>query len=129
MPNDPQFSLGHGLSYSAFSCTDPQITVGDAIRVDATVTNESARAGITTLFLFAHDPVASVSRPLLELKRFQSIALGAHETKSVRFALERSDFAFPDQNLRDVIEPGEIEIHVGFSADPAQLKSTSFALT
>jgi beta-glucosidase len=129
MPNDPQFSFGHGLSYSAFSCTDPQITVGDAIRVDATVTNESARAGITTLFLFAHDPVASVSRPLLELKRFQSIALGAHETKSVRFALERSDFAFPDQNLRDVIEPGKIEIHVGFSADPAQLKSTSFALT
>lgn len=47
-------------------------------------------SGATTVFLFAHDLVASVTRPVLELKRYQPVA------------------------LKTVIEPGRMEIYVGF---------------
>jgi beta-glucosidase len=128
LPNSPQFAFGHGLSYSAFSLSEPRITPGDTIVVETDVINQSERAGSTTVFLFSHDPVASVSRPGLELKRFQRVELGPHDTACLRFELKRADFAFPDPNFQIVVEPGEIAIHVGFSADRAQLRSTVFHL-
>lgn len=127
-PNGPQFAFGHGLSYSSFSVSDPRIDAGRTITVEADVTNESDREGTTTLFLFSHDPVASVSRPLLELKQFSSITLGQREKRTVRFELQRSDFAFPDEAMQMAVEPGEIEIHVGLSAARAQLRSGTFKL-
>ena len=44
-------------------------------------------------------------------------------------ALTRDDFAFPGLDLQPVVEPGEIRIHVGFCADPAELRSTVLHLS
>ena len=128
VPNSPQFPFGHGRSYSAFRTSDPKVTVANSVTVEISVTNESERAGTTTLFLFVHDPVASVSRPLLELKRFLSLTLSPREGRRVSFTLERKDFAFLDANLQPVVEPGDFDVYVGFSADPTQLRSASFRL-
>ena len=86
------------------------------------------RAGATTLFLFIRDPVASVARPVLELRRFAKVALAAGESRRVRFMLERDDLAFLDAALRPVVEPGRFEVHLGLSADPSGLRSASFVL-
>jgi beta-glucosidase len=128
MPNDPQFPFGHGLSYTAFSLTDPRVTSGETITVETSVSNEGARAGRTTVFLFIRDPVASLSRPVLELKRFETVALEAGERRVVGFRLTRNDFAFLDLTLEPLVESGEIEIHVGLSADRSGLKSAELRL-
>lgn len=125
MPNAPQFAFGHGLSYTRFSLAEPIATVDDAVTVETTIRNDGERAGETPVFLFVRDRVASVARPVLELKRFERVALEAGERRLLTFRLQRADFAFPGADLEPVIEPGEIEIHVGFSADPAALHTTT----
>jgi beta-glucosidase len=124
MPNSPQFAFGHGLSYTTFSLTDPLVTLGEPLTVETTLANDGARAGTTTVFLFIRDPVASVARPVLELKRFETVTLDKGERRKLTFSLARQDFAFLDRHLKPVVEPGEIEIHLGFSADRETLRST-----
>ena len=72
-PPTPQFAFGHGLSYSPFTlhdlrCTPSSVKAKDTAEVSISVHNGSAVDGEATLFLFVRDPVASVARPVLELK-------------------------------------------------------------
>ena len=127
-PPTPQFPFGHGLSYSRFAlsdlrCEPTRLKSDDAIEVSLTVHNESAVDGEATLFLFVRDPVASVARPLLELKGVQKAVLAAGERKDVTWRLPVEDLSFVGQNLDRVLEPGRFEIHVGQSADPSGLLS------
>ena len=85
--------------------------------------------GEATLFLFVRDPVASVARPLLELKGVQKAVLAAGERKTVTWRLPVKDLSFVGQNLDRVLEPGRFEIHVGQSADPSSLLSGAIELT
>ena len=122
-PPTPQFPFGHGLSYSRFalsdlSCEPARLKPGDSIDVSAAVHNEAGVDGEATLFLFVRDPVASVARPLLELKGIQKAVLKAGERKTVTWRLPVEELAFVGQGLEPILEPGRVEIHVGQSADP-----------
>ena len=80
LPVDPLFAFGHGLSYARFAYRDlraapAELRPGETITVEVEVANEGAVAGEETVFLFLRDPVASVARPLLELKGVAKIAL------------------------------------------------------
>jgi beta-glucosidase len=129
MPNAPQFAFGHGVSYTRFSLTEPIATAGETVTVETVIRNEGDRAGETPVFVFIRDPVARVARPVLELKRFERVALEPGEQHPLAFRLERADFAFPGVDLEPVIEPGEIEIHVGFSAAADELRTTTVRIT
>jgi beta-glucosidase len=127
-PPTPQFPFGHGLSYSRFAlsdlrCTPTHAKADDTIEASVSVHNEGKLNGEATLFLFVRDPVATVARPLLELKGVQKVVLAAGERKEATWRLPVADFAFIGQNLERVLEPGRFEIHVGQSADPADLLS------
>ena len=81
-PPTPQFPFGHGLSYSRFAlldlrCEPTLLKASDTVDVSVTVHNESEADGEATLFLFVRDPVASVARPLFELKGVRKLALKA----------------------------------------------------
>jgi beta-glucosidase len=133
-PPTPQFPFGHGLSYSRFAlldlrCEPTRVEAGGTIEVSLAAHNESQVDGEATLFLFVHDPVASVSRPLLELKGVQKVHLKAGERKDVRWRLPVEDLSFIGQSLDRVLEPGRFEIHVGQSADVANLLSAVIELT
>ncbi len=128
LPNTPQFPFGHGLAYTTFALGDPTVTRSDAIEVETTLTNTGPRPGAATVFLFLRDPVATVARPTLELKRFQRVALAPGETRRLRFALSRADLAFLGPDLRPRVESGSFEFHVGLSADPDALQSTRLTL-
>jgi beta-glucosidase len=65
---------------------------------------------------------------VLELRRFQRVALEPGAETRLRFELARADFGFLDAALQPTVEPGEIEVHLGFSADPDALSSTRFTL-
>ena len=89
--------------------------------IEAEVANEGGVAGEETLFLFLRDPVASVARPVLELKDFAKAVLKPGERKTVRFTLARNDLAFLGRDLKPRVEPGEFQIFVGASADRSKL--------
>ena len=129
----PQFSFGHGLSYSRFAlsglrCEPTRVRAGDTVEVSLAVHNESPVDGEATLFLFVRDPVASVARPLLEVKGMQKAVLAAGERKDVTWRLPVEDLSFVGQSLERVLEPGRFEIHVGQSADAAGLLSSAIEL-
>ncbi len=128
VPPTPQFPFGHGLSYSRFAlsdlrCEPTRVRADDTVEVSLAVQNESAVDGEATLFLFVRDPVASVARPLLELKGVQKAVLAAGQRKDVTWRLPVEDLSFVGQSLERILEPGRFEIHVGQSADPAGLLS------
>jgi beta-glucosidase len=134
LPPTPQFPFGHGLSYSRFAlsdfcCKPTRVKAGDTIEVSLAVHNESPLAGEATLFLFARDPVASIARPLLELKGVQKAVLAAGERTEVTWRLPVKDLSFVGPNFEPVLEPGRFEIHVGQSADPGGLLSCAVELT
>jgi beta-glucosidase len=100
----------------------------DTIEVSVDVTNEGTRAAEETVFLFIRDPVASVSRPLLELKSVAKILLEPSETGTVRMQLQVAELRFLGVDLEPVLEAGEIELRVGPCADPAQLVAARLML-
>ncbi len=127
-PVEPQFPFGHGLSYSRFAYGEPAASpatarAGDRILVEAEVSNEGPAAGEETALLFIRDPVASISRPLLELKGVARIGLEPGASGVARFELTSDDLAFLDEDGQARLEPGVIEIFVGPSASRALLKS------
>ncbi len=127
-PPTPQFSFGHGLSYSRFAlgelrCEPARVKAGDTIEASLEVRNVSEADGEATLFLFVRDPVASVARPLLELKGVQKVGLAAGERKDVTWRLPVEDLSFIGPSLDRVLEPGRFEIHAGQSADSRDLVS------
>jgi beta-glucosidase len=126
VPATPQFPFGHGLSYSRFAlfdlkCDPSSVKAGEVIEVSVTVRNDSDVDGEATLFLFVRDLVASVARPLLELKGVRKSVLKGRELGRVTWRLPTDDLSFLGPNLDPVLEPGQFQIHVGQSADPAGL--------
>ncbi len=126
VPATPQFSFGHGLSYSRFAlldlkCNPSSVKAGERVDVSVTVRNDSQVDGEATLFLFVRDMVASVARPLLELKGVGKIVLAAKQRGHVMWRLLVEDLSFIGPTLNPILEPGRFEIHVGQSADPAEL--------
>jgi beta-glucosidase len=126
VPNTPLYPFGHGLSYGRFTLGNlrvrpERVTADDEIEVQVEVTNSGERAADETVLLFTHDLVASVSRPVLELKSFGRISLAPGETGTLRLSLRASALRFPGPDLDEVFEPGEVEILVGPCADRSQL--------
>jgi len=133
VPNEPLYPFGHGLTYGR--CTyanlraEPaNVTESDTIVVRVDVTNSGARAADETVFLFTRDPVASVARPLLELKGFARVVVPAEGMRTVELALAAAELRFLGPDLVSMFEPGTIEILVGPCADRAQLLSTHVRL-
>lgn len=123
--NEPLFPFGYGLTYGRFALSNLRVTPDrDGFEVRVEVTNEGRRLAQETVFLFIHDKVASVTRPLLELKGFEKISLAPGESGTVVLRLPRNELRFPGLDLRPVLEPGEIEVLVGPCADRARLLVT-----
>jgi beta-glucosidase len=134
LPPTPQFTFGHGLSYSRFAlddlrCEPTPVKAGETVKVTVAVHNESQVDGEATAFLFVRDPVASIARPLLELKGVRKVDLKPGERKDVTWRLLIEDLSFVGHSLDRILEPGRFEIHVGQSADPAGLLSAVIELT
>ena len=66
--------------------------------------------------LYIRDPVASVTRPVLELKAFARVEVPAGVSRRITFRLPVGQLGFYDRDLRYVVEPGEIEVMVGTSS-------------
>jgi beta-glucosidase len=126
IPVEPQFCFGHGLSYSRFALRNlrankTDFNLGDELTIEVDAVNEGPIAGEETIFVFARDPIASVARPLLELKGVGKITLRPGEGGTVSFKLPTEDLSFAGPDLKPVFEPGEFLLFAGPSADPRDL--------
>jgi beta-glucosidase len=128
--NEPQFPFGHGLSYGVVELENLRASAdafeidGDvAMNVEIDATNRGKQAAEPTTFLFIRDRVASVARPLLELKAWRKARLEPGETQTIVFSLSLEDFSFPDADLAPRCEAGAFEILVGESAKREALLS------
>jgi beta-glucosidase len=132
--SDPLFPFGHGLSYTRFEfsnlrVTPASLTEDDTLDVRVDVFNAGERAAEETVFLFTHDPIASVARPVLELKGFGKITLQPGARGTVVLQLRAAQLRFLGQDLQPLFEPGELEIFVGPCADRTQLLRQTVRLT
>ena len=105
----PLFPFGFGLSYTQFEYTDIRM---DHMQVSANVRNSGSRAGEEIVQMYIGDPVASVSRPVKELKGFQRVALQPNESKRVTFTITRRDLEFWSNNGWTA-EPGTFNVWIG----------------
>jgi beta-glucosidase len=133
LPITPQFAFGFGLSYSEFGYSDlsqstKAIGVGERIDISITVENTGSVASDEVVQLYVRDPVASVARPVLELRGFKRIDLAAGARKRVTFSLTPEQFAFWSARGQWLIEAGRIDFWIGASS--ADLRANgSFEIT
>lgn len=130
-PNEARFPFGYGLSYSKFSYSPLKLSSKtlaweDTLTVSVRITNNSDRAGEEVAQLYIRDRVASLTRPVRELKGFKKIALDAGESADVSFTLSRADLQFVGANLEWIAEPGEFDVWIAPSS--ADGVSQSFEL-
>ena len=63
--------------------------------------------------LYLTDKVASIVRPVKELKGFEKISIEPGASKNVRFTLTKEELGFYNHNYDWVVEPGQFKIFVG----------------
>jgi beta-glucosidase len=128
----PLWPFGFGLSYTRFEFGAPQLSatsmsVDGQVQVRVRVRNVGDRAGDEVVQLYLRDLVASVTRPVLELKGFQRVTLEPGQSTTVAFTLRAEALALWNARLQRVVEPGDFDIHTG--PDSTQLQSTRLRIT
>lgn len=121
--SSPYYPFGYGLSYTTFLYTDLQcknktlsieeIKKGKKYTVAVTIRNTGDYDGEEIVQLYIHDKVASVMRPLRELKAYEKVFLAQNEEKQVVFELGKDELGFYNSQGEYIIEKGEFEIYVG----------------
>lgn len=116
--NDPLYPFGYGLSYTTFSYSDLQLSATEmsptgSVEASVTVTNTGNVDATEIVQLYIRDLVASVSRPVKELKGFERITLKAGESKNVTFTITPEMLKFYNYDLKYVLEPGDFYIMAG----------------
>ncbi len=119
--NDPLFPFGFGLSYTTFDYSDIRL---NGRKASVTVTNTGDYDGVEIVQLYIHDVVASITRPVKELKGFQRIHLKKGESREVTFEITDDLLKFYNSSLNYVLEPGDFEIMIGPDSSLKHLKKT-----
>ncbi len=128
VPWSPLFPFGYGLSYTRFKISNPQLSAqrietNGKLTVSVEVENAGRRVGDEVVQLYIRDPVATMTRPVKELKGFQRVTLQPGEKRRVEFVLGHEHLGFWNREMRYVVEPGEFRVMVGSnSADVIETK-------
>jgi beta-glucosidase len=127
----PQYPFGFGLAYTKFEYSDIRlnkktITAKDKLEVSITLKNTGNYDGEETVQLYIRDMVATVVRPVQELKGFQKIFLEKGESKELTFTLTVNDLKFYNDQLQWIYEPGAFTVMLG--GNSAEVKKAVFEL-
>jgi beta-glucosidase len=128
----PLYPFGYGLSYTTFSVGAPSlaretIRANETVKVSVDVANTGRRPGDEVVQLYVRDDEASVTRPVLELKRFRRVTLQPGERRTVTFELGPDDLALWNVAMKRVVEPGTFTISAG--PNSVDLKSVKLTVT
>ena len=124
---EPLFPFGYGLSYTQFRFenvrVEPKtILPGGSAKVSVDITNTGSRAGDEVAQLYFHQRVASITRPVKQLRGFKRVSLEPGQKITVDFTLTPEDLSLIDVNMNRVVEPGTFDLMVGAnSADTTSI--------
>jgi beta-glucosidase len=133
LPHRPRYCFGYGLSFTQFqydhlALSSSEIRPEEPLTITAEISNTGTVGGDEVVQLYISDRFASCTRPVQELAGFRRIHLEPGETKTVRFIINPSQFAFLDRNMQWKTEKGEYMIRLGASSEDIRLES-SFSVT
>ena len=117
----PLHPFGFGLSYAEFSISSikldkTELEEGGKLTASVIISNKSDIAARTIVQLYIRDMVASVCRPVKELKNFIPLDLCANEDKIVSFEIVSEMLGFYDAEGTYKIEEGLFELYIGFDS-------------
>ncbi|MCX6004658.1 MAG: glycoside hydrolase family 3 C-terminal domain-containing protein [Chloroflexi bacterium] len=123
----PLYEFGYGLSYTTFAyndlCIKPEkIRTDGKVAIAAKITNTGKVEGEEVVQLYINDVVASVTRPVKQLKGFRRISLKSGQSEGVQFELPAAELGFYDKNMQYVVEPGIFKVMVGRSSQDVALE-------
>jgi beta-glucosidase len=127
LTGQPLFPFGFGLSYTSFEYSDLKfsknnIGTNESVQITCKVKNAGKLAGDEVVQLYLRDELASVSRPIKELKGFQRVALKAGEQKTLIFELGPEELSMLNKEMERVVEPGDFRIMIGASSKDIRLR-------
>ncbi|MBL1411172.1 beta-glucosidase BglX [Sphingobacterium sp. C459-1T] len=129
--NAPLYPFGYGLSYTKFDYSEivldrQRLSPDGEIKASVTITNSGEYDGEEVVQLYIQDVVASITRPVKELKGFQKIFLKKGANQTVSFTLTEDDLKFYNTDLKYTTEPGEFKVYIGTNS--ADTKTATFTL-
>lgn len=129
--NTPLYPFGYGLSYTTFKygrlkMNSSVMTPQSAIKIEIAVSNTGDFDGYEVVQLYLKDPVASITRPVKQLKGFKKIYLKKGETKVVQFTITPEDIAFYKAGEGFVKEEGIYKLFIAGSSDSKFTHEFSF---
>ena len=132
IPNTPLYPFGFGLSYTSFEYSPltvdkKEMGPDDSLMVSVTVKNTGKYDGEEIVQLYIRDMVASVTRPVKELKGFKKVFIPSGEEKTITFEITKKDLAFYRRDMSYGVEAGEFKVMVG--PNSCDLQESSFILT
>lgn len=118
---EPLFPFGHGLSYTEFAYSEPKcaksVKAGKNLEISVLVENTGKVAGKEVVQLYLGDDVASVDRPVKELKGFHKVYLEPGQKTRVKFTVTPDMLKFYDVKASDwTLEPGAFTAYIGSSS-------------
>lgn len=125
-----RYPFGYGKTWTEFtygplSIKQSEVAIEDGeIEVALDITNSGAQAGSDVVQLYVRDKVASMVRPVQELKAFQRVSLAAGETARLRFFMPVDMLNFTSREGERIVEPGEFEIQIGASSADIRQRGT-----
>lgn len=127
LSGEPLYSFGFGLSYTTFEISDLQLNKTkyseiETIVAKVNVKNTGSKAGSEVVQLYIKDLLASVSRPIIELKGFQKVELKPGESKQISIEVPVKELQFLDEKMNWIVEKGTYRIMVGNSSKNLPLK-------
>ena len=125
-----RYPFGYGLSYAQFEYSDLALdrdavdVANGEIHLSFTVKNVGARRGVAVPQLYVRDVLASLVRPVKELKAFGRIDLAAGESARVAFCVPVDMLCFTGAAGDRIVEPGDFDLQVGASSADIRLRTT-----
>ena len=116
-----RYPFGYGKGWADFSIDTlqllaPEVNMEGEICLNVTLTNHGSSRGSEVVQLYVRDKVASMVRPVQELKAFQRVTLSPGKSATLSFTLPVDMLNFTNRRGDRIVEPGEFELMVGFSS-------------
>ncbi len=119
----PLFPFGYGLSYAEFvygkaradkaELSMETLQNGESFEISVAVTNNSDICAKETVQCYVRDCVASMTRPIKELKAFKKLLIKPRETKEITFKIGWKELGFYNKGDIYIVEKGAFKVYIG----------------
>ncbi|STE17166.1 glycoside hydrolase family 3 N-terminal domain-containing protein [Citrobacter sp. wls718] len=116
-----RYPFGYGKGWTEFACEEvaalaKDVPVEGEIALQVRLSNRGERRGSEVVQVYVHDKVASMVRPVKELKAFQRLTLEPGARATLTFYVPVDMLNFTRRDGKRVVEPGEFDLMVGNSS-------------